>query len=396
MTAPYPYQSPKKETRVRSSTPSQANHGAGISLRGVRKRYRGSSEPAVRGIDLDIEPGEFMTFLGGSGAGKTTTLNMIAGFESVSAGQILLDGSDISMRPPYQRDLGMVFQNYALFPHLSVEDNIAFPLRQRRVEPSERRRKVAEALDLVDLGRLATRLPHELSGGQQQRVALARAIVYSPSVLLLDEPLGALDRRLRESLQEEISRVHRELGITFVYVTHDQEEALGMSDRIAVFRDGRLAQVGTPEEVYSKPQSTFIATFLGDSTVFTGRLDGNVLDLGWTRLALDSGTVSAASRNFGRNAEVNMIVRPEAMRVRTGQSASASEPFPSGVNVLDAVVTNVRFQGSYRRISVEFADGSDGLVREPADSALSVEVGAKTCVWWKSDAGALTSEQSSR
>lgn len=358
------------------SADQQAERGSSIELRGVHKTYRGSHEAAVRGVDLTIEAGEFMTFLGGSGVGKTTTLNMIAGFETVSAGQILLDGADISRRPPYQRDLGMVFQNYALFPHLTVADNIAFPLKQRKIDKSRRATMVAEALELVDLSALGARLPHELSGGQQQRVALARAIVYSPSVLLLDEPLGALDRRLRESLQEEISRVHRELGITFVYVTHDQEEALGMSDRIAVFRDGAIEQVGTPDEVYRRPKSTFIATFLGDSNVFTGRLDGGTLNIGWAQLEVGT---SARPRNEGE--PVSLVVRPEAMTLGSGPEGAC--------NVLEAVVTNVRFQGSYRRISVEFADRSTGLVREAATAPTPVNLGERVSVWWAPDAGVL-------
>lgn len=358
------------------SADQHAERGSSIELRGVHKTYRGSQEAAVRGVDLTIEAGEFMTFLGGSGVGKTTTLNMIAGFETVSQGQILLDGADISRRPPYQRDLGMVFQNYALFPHLTVADNIAFPLKQRKIDKNRRAKMVAEALELVDLSALGARLPHELSGGQQQRVALARAIVYSPSVLLLDEPLGALDRRLRESLQEEISRVHRELGITFVYVTHDQEEALGMSDRIAVFRDGAIEQVGTPDQVYRRPKSTFIATFLGDSNVFTGRLDGSTLDTGWAQLEID-----ASARSESQGDPVSLVVRPEAMTLGPG---------PEGVcNVLEAVVTNVRFQGSYRRISVEFKDKSTGLVREGAGAPTPVSVGERVSVWWAPDAGVL-------
>ena len=223
--------------------------GASIRVESLTKTFREGIAPAVDAIDLDICSGEFMTLLGPSGSGKTTTLNMVAGFEEVTSGRILLDGDDIARLPPYRRNLGMVFQNYALFPHMTAAENIAFPLRQRKVSKAEIARRVDETLELVQLGGHGDRLPSQLSGGQQQRVALARAVVFSPRALLLDEPLGALDKKLRETLQLQIARLHSELGITFVFVTHDQEEALALSDRIAVFRDGRIEQVGTPFEL---------------------------------------------------------------------------------------------------------------------------------------------------
>lgn len=355
--------------------------GAQIDLESVTKIYRGSTVETIKGIDLSIREGEFMTFLGGSGTGKTTTLNMIAGFETVTTGNIYLDGNDISRQPPHERGLGMVFQNYALFPHMTVRENVGFPLKQRKVSARQLASQVSDALDLVDLGDFGERLPSQLSGGQQQRVALARAIVYSPRVLLLDEPLGALDRRLRESLQVEISRIHRELGLTFVYVTHDQEEALGMSDRIAVFRDGRIEQVGTPTEVYEAPVNSFVATFLGDSNVFSGVARDNVLDTGWSELKIDE-----PSDDSQVAAELDLVVRPEHMNL--GE-------VPAGPhNSIAGSVSNVMFQGAYRRVSVELENGQVCLVREPASVVSGVSIGDRVNVWWHPAAGiAVASEK---
>jgi putative spermidine/putrescine transport system ATP-binding protein len=222
---------------------------------------------AVDGVDLAIAPGEFFTLLGPSGSGKTTTLRLIAGFERPDSGRILLKGRDVTALPPYARDVNTVFQDYALFPHMSVEQNVAYGLMVKGVGRSDRRRRAGEALEMVQLGRLGGRRPAQLSGGQRQRVALARAIVNRPQVLLLDEPLGALDLKLRQEMQIELKRIQQEVGITFVYVTHDQEEALTMSDRLAVFRDGRVEQVGSPAEVYEYPESEFVAGFVGVSNV---------------------------------------------------------------------------------------------------------------------------------
>lgn len=252
-----------------SGAVASSRTGAAVRLHGLTKRYAGRA--AVDEVSLDIEVGEFMTFLGPSGSGKTTTLNMIAGFTRATEGSITVDDTNVADLPPHRRDLGMVFQHYALFPHMSVAKNVAFPLEQRKVSKPEIARRVTEALRMVQLDSMADRLPSGLSGGQQQRVALARAVVFNPRVLLMDEPLGALDKKLREQLQTEISRMHRELGITFVFVTHDQEEALALSDRIAVFNDGRIEQVGTPEELYERPATLFVAQFLGESNVFPGR-----------------------------------------------------------------------------------------------------------------------------
>ncbi len=346
--------------------------GATIRVEALTKTFPGAPSPAVDAVDLDVAAGEFMTLLGPSGSGKTTTLNMIAGFEEVTAGRILLDDTDIARLPAYRRNLGMVFQSYALFPHMTAAQNIAFPLRQRKVGKAEIARRVAEALELVHLGGHADRLPGQLSGGQQQRVALARAVVFSPRALLLDEPLGALDKKLRESLQLEISRLHSELGITFVFVTHDQEEALALSDRIAVFRDGRIEQVGTPSELYETPASRFVATFLGDSNVFSGTVRGGLLDTGSAQLRCD-----------GPDGPGSLVVRPERLRI-------GGVP-DDGSNVLSATVTDVVYQGAFRRILVRFDDGTPGLVRDAGD-AVPAGTGDRVAVSWKASAGVVVCE----
>jgi putative spermidine/putrescine transport system ATP-binding protein len=236
-----------------------------VSLRGLRKSY--GDVDAVAGIDLDVMDGEFFTLLGPSGSGKTTTLRMIAGFELPTAGEVLLGGRDVSKLPPYERDVNTVFQDYALFPHMNVGDNVGYGLMVKRVKRAERRERAAEALAMVRLEGFERRKPSQLSGGQRQRVALARALVNRPRLLLLDEPLGALDLKLREEMQIELKTIQREIGITFIFVTHDQDEALTMSDRIAVFNDGRVVQVGTPADVYERPETAFIAGFVGTSNL---------------------------------------------------------------------------------------------------------------------------------
>jgi putative spermidine/putrescine transport system ATP-binding protein len=353
--------------------PDHSRRGAQIEAEALTKVYKGAALPAVDAVDLTIRAGEFMTLLGPSGSGKTTTLNMIAGFEDVTAGRILLDDDDIARLPPYRRNLGMVFQNYALFPHMTAAENVAFPLKQRKVGKAEIARRVGEALDLVHLGEHGHRLPSQLSGGQQQRVALARAVVFAPRALLLDEPLGALDKKLRASLQLEIARLHKELGITFVFVTHDQEEALALSDRIAVFRDGRIEQVGTPAELYETPVSRFVATFLGDSNVFSGRIRDGLLDTGWCTLHAAAGASSG---------EVALVVRPEHLRF-------GPPPSGAGTNTLSATVTDVVYQGAFRRILVRFDSGATGQVRDSAGTGDAVTAGDRVQVHWVADAGVI-------
>ncbi|HXH87083.1 MAG TPA: ABC transporter ATP-binding protein [Gaiellaceae bacterium] len=292
-----------------------------VRVAGLRKSY--GDVAAVDGVDLEIGRGEFFTLLGPSGSGKTTTLRMIAGFERPDSGTVELRGRDVSALPPYARDVNTVFQDYALFPHMSVRENVEYGLRVKKVARAERRTRAAEALELVQLGELGERKPSQLSGGQRQRVALARAIVNRPQALLLDEPLGALDLKLRQELQIELKRIQQELGITFVYVTHDQEEALTMSDRLAVFRDGKIEQVGAPAEVYERPSSEFIAGFVGVSNVL--ERDG---------------------RRF--------TVRPEKIRLL----GDGEHPEP-GVDVEEGRIREVVYVGAITRYHVELDAGGE-------------------------------------
>ncbi|MEU9823241.1 ABC transporter ATP-binding protein [Pseudonocardia alni] len=322
--------------------PTTRDHGVGLELSGLTKRYGAAT--VLDGVDLSVAPGEFMTLLGPSGSGKTTTLNMIAGFVEPDAGQIHMGDTPLVGLPAHKRDIGVVFQHYALFPHMRVDANVAFPLRQRRVPKAEAARTVSEMLDVVGLGHLARRYPRELSGGQQQRVALARALVFRPRLLLLDEPLGALDKRLRETLQMEIKRIHREVGVTFVFVTHDQEEALVLSDRIAVFNEGRIEQVGTAQDLYERPRTLFAAEFLGDSNVLRGRVrsaDGGVVELDCDGLAVTAPGTAAV----GGTAAV--VLRPERVTV-----LDADAQPPAGHNHLDGIVDDVVYLGGRRRLLV--------------------------------------------
>jgi putative spermidine/putrescine transport system ATP-binding protein len=286
-----------------------------LCLRNLVKSYDGKIN-AVDDISIEITRGEFVTFLGPSGSGKTTTLSMIAGFELPSNGAIELGGRDLLASKPYQRNIGMVFQNYALFPHMSALQNVIFPLKMRRFPSGEIRQRADKMLALVGLSDFASRYPRELSGGQQQRVALARGLVFNPDVLLLDEPLGALDKNLREQMQVEIKRIHRELGITTIYVTHDQTEAMTMSDRVVVFSAGRLAQIGTPLDVYDRPINRFVAEFIGDSNIFPGTIDpahpGTVALDGIGRVR-----VATAGVPYGG---VDLMIRPEKLRADLGEA----------------------------------------------------------------------------
>jgi spermidine/putrescine transport system ATP-binding protein len=285
-----------------------------VELLGVTKRF--GEFTAVRDLTLAIERGEFFTLLGPSGCGKTTTLRMVAGFEQLSAGRILIDGADVEGLPPFRRPTNTVFQSYALFPHLSVEDNVAFGLRRRGVPKGEVRRRVGEELERVGLRAEAKRRPRQLSGGQQQRVALARALINLPTVLLLDEPLGALDLKLRKGLQIELKRIQRDVGITFVYVTHDQEEALTMSDRIAVMNQGVVQQVDTPEMIYDRPTTDFVAGFIGVSNLMPGTVRKSG---GNGEVELDSGVqVRADVDGFNPGDRCQAVVRPEKLTIGSG------------------------------------------------------------------------------
>jgi putative spermidine/putrescine transport system ATP-binding protein len=340
-------------------------HGASITMRDLTKRY--GPVTAVDAIDLDARPGEFLTLLGPSGSGKTTTLNMIAGFVDVTEGELLIDDREMTNLPPYKRNIGMVFQHYALFPHMSVAENVEYPLQQRSIPKQERRTMVAKALETVGLGNLGRRRPKELSGGQQQRVALARAMVYSPRVLLMDEPLGALDKKLRDSLQLEIKRIHAELGTTFVYVTHDQDEALVLSDRIAVFNNGGIEQIGSPTELYEYPNSLFVAQFLGESSLFRGVVNGE-------RAVEANGHRLAAGRGEQPNGtSVAVVVRPERIRIEV------DGPRPDAVNAVPGRIVQHIYFGNSRKVEVLLDDGTTVLVRE-SSGALSPS-NAEDRVW---------------
>ncbi|TFV63971.1 ABC transporter ATP-binding protein [Geodermatophilus sp. DF01-2] len=352
--------------------------GAPVRVSGVTKQYRDAR--ALDQVDLDIESGEFITLLGSSGSGKSTLLNIIAGFTDCDAGVVEVDGIDITKTPPHKRGLGMVFQHYALFPHMTVFDNVAFPLRRRRTPKAEMVRLVEEALDIVQLGHLGKRMPQQLSGGQQQRVALARAIVFRPKVLLMDEPLGALDKRLREQLQLEIKRLHRELGITFVFVTHDQEEALAMSDRIALLRDGRIVQIGTPEELYEQPAERYTAEFLGESNLFSGTIVNGVLPYG------EHGSIQV--RDGSADGAGSVMVRPEHVSV-----LRPDEQVPVGCNALRGTVREVIYLGSGRRAEVTLPDGTHVVARTPADRRHSRLVpGEPVVVTWAKQHGQVVAD----
>jgi len=313
-----------------------------VALEGVTKRY--GAETVVAGVSLAIAPGEFFTLLGPSGSGKTTTLSMLAGFVMADEGRVMLGGRDMTHVPPRGRGLGMVFQNYAIFPHLNVAENVAFPLTVRRAPRAEIAARVTEALEMVKLTGFEGRYARQLSGGQQQRVALARAIVAHPRVVLMDEPLGALDKNLRYHMQVEIKEISRRLGTTVIYVTHDQEEALTMSDRIAIMERGRIAQMGPPRAVYECPDSTFVAAFLGEANLLPARRDGDtVAGPGGAPLLAGTGTLTAP--------EGRLFVRPEKVAIATAAQTA-------GPNALPGKVRHASFLGNVVRYAVEVAEGN--------------------------------------
>ena len=300
-----------------------------VRFTGIQKTYDGE-HLVVKNLDLDIRKGEFVTLLGPSGSGKTTTLMMLAGFEVPTHGEIYLADRPIKNMPPHKRDIGMVFQNYALFPHLTIEENVAFPLSVRKINKAEAQERVRTALRMIKLENLAHRRPGQLSGGQQQRVALARALVFNPQLVLMDEPLGALDKRLREQMQLEIKQLHETMGITVVYVTHDQSEALTMSDRIAVFNDGIVQQIDKPNALYEHPVNNFVANFIGENNVLAGTVEN--IEQGYCRVALASGSsvVAQAVNVAGAGAATSLSVRPERISILTdGAACEGAEP-PAG------------------------------------------------------------------
>jgi ABC-type Fe3+/spermidine/putrescine transport system ATPase subunit len=335
---------------------------AAISLRSVTKRY--GPQLALTPTDLEIDEGEFFCLLGPSGCGKTTTLNLIGGFVAPSAGEILIRGKRVDRLPPYRRPVNTVFQSYALFPHMSVHDNVAFGLKMARVPSNEAGTRVAEALELVGLEEFGDRLPGQLSGGQQQRVAVARALVNRPAVLLLDEPLGALDLKLRKRLQVELSQIHRDVGTTFVYVTHDQEEAMSMATRIAVMNEGRVEQIGVPNEIYHRPTSRFVADFIGESNF------------------LEAGAAGSANGSV-------LMVRPESIRI-------ATEPGEAPGRKLSGRILQTSFLGNQTRVAV----ACEG-VETPVLASLfgrdqlgdrDLKLNQEVTLWWDPDDAVLLPE----
>ena len=353
---------------------------ADVELRSLKKCF--GAMAAVENLSLTVDRGEFITLLGPSGSGKTTTLMMIAGFETPTSGDILIGGESVVSRPPSKRNLGMVFQNYSLFPHMTVFENIAFPLRMRKAKESEITKKVARALELVQLGDYGHRYPRQLSGGQQQRIALSRALVFDPPILLMDEPLGALDKNLREYMQMEIKRIQRQLGITTIYVTHDQQEALTMSNRIAVMNHGKIEQVGGPEEIYEKPANLFVAGFVGESNLLKGKVAERT-ESAWL-IRTDSNLVlrvhSAASLKLG--ADVYVTVRPERVI------------FPQGIdnaqrlNVFEGVAVESTYVGEMIKYAIRLKTDETIVDKKPnAVGVLKYERGEKVKIGWRWEDG---------
>lgn len=345
-----------------------------VRFSSIQKTYDGETL-VVKDLNLDIARGEFLTMLGPSGSGKTTTLMMLAGFEVPTQGSIMLDGCSIDKLPPHKRGIGMVFQNYALFPHMTVEENLAFPLKVRKLAKAEIEAKIKRALDVVRLGAQGKRRPGQLSGGQQQRVALARALVFSPKLVLMDEPLGALDKQLREQMQLEIRHIHENLGVTVVYVTHDQGEALTMSDRIAVFNDGVIQQLAAPAKLYERPQNAFVAQFIGENN----RLHGKVVEMNGATCRVEipsAGNVQALVINVeavGRPAVLSL--RPERVKLNP-----ASDALP---NVFSARVVEVIYLGDHVRTRVSLCGHGDFVIKQPnAGDIVRLEPGTAITIGW--------------
>ena len=331
---------------------------------GIGKTYDGVAR-VVDHLDLDIARGEFLTLLGPSGSGKTTTLMMLAGFETPTEGEILLEGKPLSRLPPYRRSIGMVFQNYALFPHMSVAENIAFPLSVRAVPAADIAARVERALDMVQLPGLGARKPAQLSGGQQQRVAVARALVFEPKLVLMDEPLGALDKQLREQMQLEVRGLHQRLGVTMVYVTHDQHEALTMSDRIAVFHRGRVQQLDRPERIYEQPANAFVARFIGENNRLEGRLEAVDGARCTIRLAGDAVVEGSLASPLAAGAAVVVSLRPERVQIAAATPTIAANGHCRLVGRLREVI----YLGDHVRARIVLAGNDDFTVKRPIDDA---------------------------
>lgn len=361
-----------------------------VELRKVFKIFEGRT--VVKGVDLNIRQGEFFSILGPSGCGKTTTLRLIGGFETPSTGEVIIRGKSMLHIPPYRRPVNTVFQSYALFNHLTVKENIAFGLRIKRLGKTEIEEKVGQAIQLVKMEKHTNSYPDTLSGGEKQRAALARALVNRPAVLLLDEPLGALDLKLRKEMQMELSSIHRDLGLTFVMVTHDQEEAMSMSDRIAVMQEGRIEQIGSPQEIYERPQSAFVADFIGDTNLFKGRVES--VDRSSIRVETDSGlkivvqqsVVSGETKNVEiyRGASVEVRVRPEKTYLSL-YSPDVSE------NCFEGRLVNVMYMGTHVNYSVQLLSGDRIIVRQANTEGSLPNHDTPIYVYWaKTDCLALS------
>lgn len=343
-----------------------------VELRNIVKRFEQNT--VVSNLNLDIQSGEFITLLGPSGCGKTTTLRMIAGFERLTSGEIILDGAHVENLPAYERNVNTVFQNYALFPHLNCFENVAFGLRVKKTSKAEIQKRVKQALTLVQLESFANRMPDQLSGGQKQRIAIARALVNNPKVLLLDEPLGALDQKLRKQMQVELKHLQKQLGVTFIFVTHDQEEALTMSDRIAVMNKGNLDQVGTPSEIYDHPSTTFVAEFIGE----TNLLAGKVLSANQGQLTLECDglhiTAHSESTNFSAGSEINLAIRPERVTL-------SKENVQDRINIAARLQERIYCGGMTKTIMV-LPDGKEFIAQEKTDQLLAISVGDEVTISW--------------
>ena len=364
------------QTSIREQRSPDTATELDVELRKVFKVFDG--ETAVRGVDLSIRRGEFFSILGPSGCGKTTTLRLVAGFETPSAGELLIQGQPMNHIPPHRRPVNTVFQSYALFNHLRVSENIAFGLRLKKLKQSDVEERVEQALKQVKMEGYANRFPSQLSGGQQQRVALARALVNRPAVLLLDEPLGALDLKLRKEMQVELSNLHQELGLTFIMVTHDQEEALSLSDRIAVMRGGKIEQVGTPTEIYERPRTPFVADFIGDTNLFKGRLESS--DASSLQIVTTTGLKIVVQSNPAQEElyhpqDLMVSVRPEKIRL------SLSPP-ESKINCFEGRLKNVMYLGTHVHYMVELLSGDRITVMLPNITSKLPDVNTPVYARW--------------
>ncbi|MCC5614693.1 ABC transporter ATP-binding protein [Nostoc sp. CHAB 5836] len=355
-----------------------------VELRNVFKFF--NQEPAVNGIDLDVRQGEFFSILGPSGCGKTTTLRLIAGFEIADAGKVLIQGQSMTNVPPYRRPVNTVFQSYALFNHLNIWDNIAFGLRLKKIPKSKIEARVQEALKLVKMESLRSRFPNQLSGGQQQRVALARALVNRPTVVLLDEPLGALDLKLRKEMQVELSNLHNDLGLTFVMVTHDQEEALSLSDRIAVMNQGKIEQVGTPSQIYERPQTSFVADFIGDTNFFSGEIVA--VDSYNVQISTKTGLLIVISRAEDTPSELSQAV---VVSVRPEKIQLSLYPPNLPANCFEGRLVNVMYLGTHVNYVMELTNGIRINVLQPNTFGALPDRDTPIYAWWaKNDCLAIS------